>query len=372
MRLVLLVPNLNRGGTERQVVLLSLLLRQQGQDVSVAVFRGAGFFADQLTNAGVRVIDLHGYGLTGPLRVLVNLARLLRRERVEVLYSFLPPANVVASFAAVFAPGCRVFWSIRSAAMPLSGYSLRTRLSYAIERRLARWPRAIIVNSKAGFEYCKRQGFAASKLITVANGFDHSVFRPDTAARSRLRAEFGLRDGEIAIGIAARMDPVKDHITFLRAAALLSSRVENLRFVCLGGAGAPAFLEKLHVLARSLGVMHRMIWAGERADMPAALNALDIATLCSVSEGFPNAVGEAMATGIPCVVTDVGDAGELVGETGFIVPVSNPAALALAWERLLDPQARKARGASARRRIVEHFSLQRLAERTLAVFAAGT
>ena len=90
--------------------------------------------------------------------------------------------------------------------------------------------------------------------------------------------------------------------------------------------------------------------------MPAALNALDIATLCSISEGFPNAVGEAMACAKPCVVTDVGDCSYLVGDTGLVVPSRDPEALAAAWSKLLEPELRRVLSSAVRARLVENFS----------------
>lgn len=364
-RILLLLPNLANGGSERQAVLLALMLQKKGRPVAVATLQGGGYFAESLERAGVPQFLLGARGLASVLRSPFNLTRLLRRERIDVLYSFLPHANVVASLAGLLAPRCRVVWSVRSADMALAGYGLKTRLVYALERPLARLPDRIVANSTAGFEACIRKGFPRSRLQVVHNGFDTGLFRPDSGARQRLRAEFGVTDGEILIGLPARLDPIKDHPTFLRAAALLCSERPDVRFICLGGAGPKNYAAELRALAAGLGLSDRVVWAGNRDDMPASLNALDIATLCSRSEGFPNTVGESMACGVPCVVTDVGDAASLVGDTGYAVPVSDPAALTQAWRRLLDPALRARMGAAARQRIVEKFGLERLGEETL-------
>jgi glycosyltransferase involved in cell wall biosynthesis len=368
-RIMLLVPNLEYGGTERQVALLALALRRKHHEVAVATFHRGGPFAAELAQAGIPLFPLGGQGWAGPFRSLINLIRLLRSQRTSVLYSFLPPANVLASLSGIMAPRCGVAWSVRSADMPLAGYGLKTRLAYALERRMARLPGRIIVNSRVGFEACLRKGFPPQQLSIVHNGFDIELFRPDFQARLRLRAEFGLSPDEIAIGLPARMDPVKDHSTFLRAAALLYQKEKNVRFICIGGTGPKNYSAGLRELAQSLGISDRVVWAGNRNDMPAALNALDIATLCSVSEGFPNTVGESMACGLPCVVTNVGDAGLLVADTGYVVPNRDPAALAAAWGHLFDPAIRSRQGQAARDRIVEKFSLDHLVEETIAALA---
>ncbi|HNR50781.1 MAG TPA: glycosyltransferase, partial [Deltaproteobacteria bacterium] len=104
---------------------------------------------------------------------------------------------------------------------------------------------------------------------------------------------------------------------------------------------------------------------GHRDDIPRVLNALDIASSSSISEGLPNAIGEAMATGVPCVVTDAGDSALLVGDTGIVVPKRDPEALCAAWQRLLDagPDSRRAMGERARKRIMDHYSLQAMINR---------
>ncbi len=362
-RIMLLVPNLEHGGSERQAVLLALASQRKGHQIAVATFHKGGPFEVVLEKAAIPVFSL---GATkGPILVVANLVRLLRQQRIEVLYSFLPPANVLASLSGLLLPKCRVVWSVRSADMPLAGYSLKTRLAYGLERLLAGLPGRIIVNSRAGYEACKRKGFSEQRLTIVHNGFDTELFRPDGDARQRIRAEFGIPPDHIVIGLPARMDPVKDHPTFLRAAALLSKNRPDVWFVCLGGAGPPGYADTLRELAKALGIADHIVWAGDRDDMATALNALDIATLCSVSESFPNVVGEAMACGVPCVVTDVGDAAYLAGDSGYVVPKGDPAALMEAWGRLLDPTTRSSLAELARRRIIENFDLEQLRRQTL-------
>ena len=165
---------------------------------------------------------------------------------------------------------------------------------------------------------------------------------------------------------------MKDHPTFIRAAALTMQTHEAFRFVCVGD-GRPDYRRELMELANQLGLADRIIWKGWQADMPSVQNALDIATLCSSNgEGFPNAVGEAMACGVPCVVTDVGDSPILVGETGVVVPLRDPQALADGWNLMLTrlaaegPELR----AKARCRIVQEFDRDRLAATTSQVFGS--
>jgi glycosyltransferase involved in cell wall biosynthesis len=189
----------------------------------------------------------------------------------------------------------------------------------------------------------------------LPNGFDPDEWRPDEADRTAVRRELGFENGHTVVGLVARVDPEKDHATFLAAAASAVAVRPELRFV-LAGRGT----ETLKIPEALRG---RMAMLGERRDMPRLYRGLDIATLCSLSEGFPNAVGEAMATALPCIVTDVGDAAEITGETGIVIPPRDPSALAAAIITMIEEGEgpRKRRGQAARARVKEYWSIDRIA-----------
>lgn len=364
MRITLVLPSLTRGGAERQATLLAAELVRRSHDVAVVTLLPLGRgFEPEVAAAGVRLTSLDRGNWTSVIGYLPRLMRFLAAEKPEVVYSFLPQANVLAALAEL-GLGCPVVWSVRSADIPLAAYGLATRTAYALERRISKLPRGIVVNSRAGQKALARQGVPADRIRVISNGFDTVRFQPDAERRARVRATWRLAPHEIAIGLPARLDPVKDHATFLKAAAILRPHRGDVRFFCLGGGREP-YASSLSALARELGLSDRLIWAGEVDDMPGALNALDIATLCSISEGFPNAVGEAMACGKPCVVTDVGDCSVLVGDAGLVVPAGDPDALAAAWTRLLEPDLGRALSEAARARLVGTFSVGRMVDSTL-------
>ncbi len=156
---------------------------------------------------------------------------------------------------------------------------------------------------------------------------------------------------------------MKDHATFARAARVMADRRDDVRFICVGEGIEPyrsEALRELHVA----GLGDRLLWKGFCKDMVAFYNCVDIATSTSLfGEGFSNAIGEAMACGTPCVVTDVGDSARILGATGAVVKAGDPGALATAWEEVLkrtDPEQRSA----CRRRIVETFGLDSLIRHT--------
>jgi len=205
----------------------------------------------------------------------------------------------------------------------------------------------------------------ADLIAVVPNGIDTDTMRPDAAAGRALRRAWKISDDAFVIGCVARLDPMKDHANLLGAAASFARQDPDARFVCVGD-GTAAYRDELQALANSLGLVDRVVWAGEIGAVKAAYNAFDIATLPSAfGEGFPNVVGEAMACGIPVAATDVGDVRPIVGELGEVVPPQNPELLCAGWDRLRrrlahDPGMRQA----ARGTIVANYGLDAMVRRT--------
>ena len=183
---------------------------------------------------------------------------------------------------------------------------------------------------------------------------------PDVSLRERQRQAWGLSEGDVAVGVLARLDPMKDHQTFLRAAALLADQRPAILFLCIGGGPLRGPLEQL---VRELGIPDRVVFTGE-AEPVAALNALDLVCSSSLSEGFPNALAEAMACGKTCVATKAGDSAEIIGDTGSIVATRDASALARAILHQIDTRTASKSGA-ARQRVIDHFSKQAMATKTL-------
>ncbi len=299
----------------------------------------------------------------------VRLRRRLREQEIDVLYA--AQGGAVRFIAWLATRGVRttvLVWGTQgfAARRPrhLSNWKvvLPHRLCAAVSPSVA----LLIANTPAGLEHRRQQGWRCRTLLAVPNGIDPGQFYPEPDARLTVRAEWGLGE-EPVIGLVARLDPVKDHATFLRAAGLLAARMEGVRFVVVGD-GPPLLRRRLESLSRELGLSGRLVWAGVREDMRAVYNALDVLCLSSVREGSPLVIAEAMACGIPCVSTDVGDVAQLIGDTGLIVPVGEPESLAEALEAMVrrlpevDPL-------EVRRRVERLYSVDASVDRLEAAFA---
>lgn len=366
MRIVFLIRSLHYGGAERQLVALAKGLKERGHSVLVAVFYPGGPLEKDLEDSGVPVNILDKHGRWDVFPFLWRLISLVRYEKPDILLGYLPVPNLLTVLLKPLLPRIKMVWGVRASNVDLSRYDWLVRVVFRIECFFSRFADLIIVNSRAGQEYHLKHGFPESKMVVVPNGIDTERFVPDPEARHRVRKEWGITDNEKLIGIVARLDPMKDYPTFLKAASLLAKERDDVRFVCVGDGPEP-YKSELKRLAQALKLEDKLIWAGSRDDMPAVYNALDIASSSSsYGEGFPNVVGEAMACGVPCVVTDVGDSAWIIGDTGLAVGPKDPVALAKSISKMLkeldDNSTQIAE--KVRTRIVENFSLSRLITNT--------
>ncbi len=365
MKVVLLTRDLDYGGAQRQLVVLAGGLHARGHKVIVAPFYSRGPLEQELLERGIRIQSLQKRGRWDLLPFLFRLTQFIRAERPEVLYSYL--ADLVTVILKPWFPSMKIVWSIRSSNMDLSLYDWLSRISSKVVFKLARLADAVIANSRAGCDYHVAQGYPRAKVFVIPNGIDTQRFRLDPDARHRIRCEWGIQNQEQVIGIVGRLDPVKDHPTFLRAASLLLQGRSHLRFVCVGD-GPAEQRDSLNNLVRSLKLTEYMIWAGGRRDMPDVFNALDLLVSSSTSEGFSNVIAEAMACGVMCVVTNVGDSALLVGDVGEVIPARDPVALKNAMAQLLDRRAHTSM--QIHRSIVERFSVEKLVADTEHVLLA--
>ena len=370
MKIAFLIRCLDYGGAERQLVALAKGLSRQGHAVSVATFYAGGSLEKDLREAGVAVIPLNKKSRWDVLGFTGRLVKVMREQRPDVLHGYLGAPNILTVILKLVVPRLRTVWGIRASNMDLDRYDWTARLAYRVERLLSRFADLIIVNSRAGFDYAVAQGFPQERMIVIPNGIDTERFRPDRNSGLELRSEWGVREKELLVGVVARLDPMKDHPTFLKAASLLAEERADVRFVCVGD-GPDDCQRELRGLGRQLGLTDKINWAAGRDDMPAVYNALDIlVSSSSFGEGFSNVIGEAMACSVPCVVTDVGDSALIVGDNGDVVPPADVEAMKAAISKVADRiRAADYSRECNRQRIVDRFSVIELEARTEAALS---
>lgn len=365
LKILHLITDLETGGAE--MMLLKLV---QGMDKSefqnvVVSMMDEGTLGQEFKKAGVPLYCLGmKRGGISPVYVL-RLLRIIRQERPDIIQTWLYHSDLLGTIAARIL-GIPVIWNLRCADMDFKKYSRLTLFVVRLCARLSSYPQAIIVNSEAGKAVHSSIGFTPKRWELIQNGFDLARFSPDEASGVKIRNELGIAEDSILIGIVARDDPMKDLDNFIEAANYLLSTLKDkqeIHFVMVGR-GISSSNERLKraITEGNLPYFHLL---GPRKDVPELMSALDIYCSSSVSEGFPNVIGEAMACGVPCAVTNAGDSALIVCGTGRVVPVKNPEALAAACLEFINmpTQERLGLGKRARKQIEQNFNLSVIVSR---------
>ena len=363
LRIVHLISGLGTGGAE--MMLLKLLSRTR-LDATVVSMTGTGTLGERVRDSGAALHTLDmASGVPDP-RGIWRLAALLREERPHVIQTWMYHADLLGGIVGSWMHGVPVVWNIRQSDLGPGSVKRSTRWTAVLAGRLSRrLPDRIVCCSRTALKVHADLGYAADRITLIPNGFDLDAFHPDSAARAAVRRELQIPPEAPVVGLVARFDPQKDHRNFLEAAALLHRTRPDTHFV-LCGPGVNWLNAQLVTWLRSSDVPEaRLRLLGDRRDVARITAAVDVATSASYGEGFPNAIGEAMACGIPAVVTDAGDSADLVAACGVVVPSRDPSALAEAWRRVLEMEreTRVGWGIAARDRIAEHFSLDSIASR---------
>ncbi|MEA2326120.1 MAG: hypothetical protein QOE68_1079 [Thermoanaerobaculia bacterium] len=373
IRIVHVITGLSAGGAERTMINVARGLdpgRFQSQVISLSRDRT---LAGALHSAGIPLttLDARPFASLG-IGPLLRVWRFLRQEKPDIVQTWLPDADIVGGLAARMA-GIPVIWNIR-ASLSDSGWkpfaaSIRLRM---VERVCAAMsgviPRMII--SCSGVEVNRNlRLYRQEKIRVIGNGVDVDVFKPDPAARAEVRTELGVDDETPLLGMVARFHPVKDYATFFAAARGIIETRPHVRFL-LCGAGMEPANAALTRMIRSHGLERSVLRLGYRDDVARIFAALDVHLFSSRSESFSNVLLEAMAAGVPCASTDVGEARAIIGDAGRIVPPRNAGALAAAARELIDlpPAEMTALRVSARQRVAERFKVQSMVANYAALY----
>lgn len=374
-KIVFVITNLVMGGAEMMLYKLLSGLDRSRFSVSVVALMKSGPMGEKIQALGVPV---HALGMTpgvpNPV-YLIKLARWLRRERPQLVQTWLYHADLVGGIAAKLAGRIPVVWNIRHSTLG----SEKRRLFWTVRacaQASHHIPHHIICCSEASLRVHVAAGYAAEKMTVIPNGADLMGFKRDPEARRAVRHELGVSQDVPLIGLVARFHPQKDHRTFIEAAARLHRWRPDAHFV-LCGEDIMAANHQLQAWIQHSGAAGCFHLLGLRMDMPRVTAALDIATSSSsFGEGFPNTILEAMACEVPCVVTDIGDSAAIVGDTGYVVDIHSPESLFQGCKRLIEagPDFRTELGRAGRRRVEEQYNLPNIVSRYEALldrFASG-
>ena len=371
IRILFLIRSLEAGGAEKQLCDLVKCLDKRKYDIYVVTFYDGGKFRHELE--GIHEIHLTSLGKKKRWDLLPLFWRffvLVKKIHPQILHGYLDMSNLLCLLVGKLS-GVKVVWSMHSSYVDFSKYYWTDSWLFKILVWLSKIPDLIIINSYAGKKYFIKSGYTPKNIVVINNGFDTRKFRPDQKAGERLRTHWKISNEQILIGLVGRLDPIKDHPTFIKACAIVAKKNSLARFVCIGG-GDETYKGELLKQVEEYGLSKKFTWSGHMDDMATVYNSLDVLCLSSYGEGFPNVVGEAMACGIPVVVTNVGDAAEIVGDTGKVVAVGDYKQLAkeLIHFAAMPKADLKNLGIKSRERIKQKYSLEFMVANTEKILTA--
>lgn len=359
-----IISNLNAGGAETMLLRLLQATDQTQYPSTVISLSDIGPIGQEIAQAGITVKSLGmKHVLFGPL-ALIPLVRMLRQVQPDVIHTWMYHADLFGGLAARFVGKPPVVWAVHHATLNPETTRRTTIFIANICARLSSWlPSRIVYCSSTSQKNHTKMGYNAEIATLIPNGFDLTALSPNPKNRAAVRSELGLTQTTPLAGLIARFHPDKDHQTFCTAAGLLLKEIPEARFLLCGNE-ISADKEPLMEMIREAGIQEACHLLGRRDDVARLLGALDIAVCSSRSEAFPLVLGEAMASGVPCVATDVGDNSIIIDNTGSIVPPASPAELARAMADMLNlpPSSRQSLGEKARSRIAENYALHQTAK----------
>lgn len=350
IRVLHVIPELRRGGAE-----LALVRLLEGMDPSrfenvVLSLTDAGALGEKIKAAGVALHTLNSHGGVPGFFSLLRALQVARQFNPDILQSWLYLGDFWAFLLNLFLRRPRVVWNIRCSDAFQMTSSLKTRFIFRLNAFFSGFTYSIIGNSQAGIAFHQAHGYHSLRWKYIPNGFELSPANTENP-------NVALPEGQFLIGTVSKFHHLKDYETLIKAAHIFLREHADAHLV-LVGSGFVSTNTRLLSLLEGMD-LKRVHLLGEQEKTAPILKKLSLFTLTSISEGFPNALGEAMSAGLPCVATRVGAIPEMLGATGVVVPVRNPEALAAGWEEMyaLDSSKRKELGQAARQRIQEKFSL---------------
>jgi len=349
MKVLHIIGGLERGGAEKSLLSLITAKRKQYYEQYVISLQKGGVNSEKIKQAGIKLYELETHKFSDAVASIFRLSKLIKEINPNIIQSWMYYADLF-SIVSLYISGKRkkikIFWGIRCSNLNLSEYSLKLRIVVNICKYLSRLPDGIVANSISGKDYhINDMGYKNEKFIIIHNGIDLDKYSCDLKSRNSIRKELNIPEDKTVVSHVARVDPMKDHETFLNTV----SKLPDLT-VLLIGKGTENFPN-----------ISNVIKLGEREDIVALLSASDFFVSSSrFGEGFSNAISEAMSCELPVIATNTGDTEIILGKTGSIFPISNEKVLEDLLSRYININHAELRrmGAKSRKQIEDNFSLE--------------
>lgn len=362
MKILHIITSLLDGGAEG--VLYRLCCHDKMNEHIVVSLRDQGKYGSLLSKHSIKIHTLNMKPGKFSIVAFYKLIKILKNEKADIVQTWLYHSDFFGGIAARLAGVSNLIWNVRHSNFN-KYYTKRSliilvkvlaKLSYFL-------PKKIIFCSKSSMKLHAKIGYQGYKMKYVPNGYDIQKFKPIPLKKFISRKKINLNNKVTLLGCVARFHPQKDHKNLLHALNILKGN--KIFFKCiLVGFGINKKNKILVNLIKKLNLDNEIILLGSQKNINSIMNKIDIHILASeYGEAFPNVVAEAMASGTPCVVTDVGDSSLIVGKTGWTVKTRNSKLLAYKIMKAIKKSKSKEwnyQCQAARNRIVNKFTMDKM------------
>lgn len=355
-----LITGLQRGGAEAMLYKL-ICNSDRTRFVHVVIsLMDEGVYGRDYKSLGIEVHAIGAKAFRDFGRAIRLIRKMTRQISPDILQGWMYHGNLAATLAGWGRKPVRI-WNVRHSIDDIRDEKWMTRLVIKAGAQVSRNADAIIYNSCVSRGQHERLGFYADRGLVIPNGFDTQRYKSSEVQASITKRSLDIANDEVVIGMFARYHPMKGHHDFIGAAARVVEALPGAKVkFLLAGRGTDQSNSYLIGLLHEKNLESRFLLLGERSDVDKLLTAVDIMALSSrYGEGFPNIIGEAMATGVACCVTDVGDTRHIVGDAGYVTPPGKMDAFAAALIELIlmGGGDRRVMGTKARAKIQNHYEI---------------
>ena len=334
IRILHVITSLNQGGAEGVLERLTNGLKSNFDHIIISLIGKNSYLENEISKNGGAVFNLNVNGFFSAVTAILSIIKIARNYRADIIQTWLYHADFLGTLARLLSGKRLLVWSVRCSSLDRPDAPWTTHILIRILSIFSFIPDGILFNSFSGRAAHKALGYR-SEMTVIPNGFDLQKFQFNPDSREKFRSEIGVTNHMFVVGFIARFHRIKDHRCFLSAAKYIHSTNPHVRFVLVGLGMDSKNLELVGDIEK-VGLRNFVTLLGSRSDIPCVMSGLDCLTLTSKSEGFSNVLGEAMALGLPCVSTDVGDARLILDDIGKVVPVGDAQAVANAIQTIIN------------------------------------
>ena len=374
MKILHIITGLNKGGAETLLCNLCQFDKEHEHEII-----SLSYVKDSQSLSSMHNFSIHTLNFpVGKIRIfgLFKLYKLIKKIKPDAIQTWLIHADLIGGIAARFSGIKNIFWGVHHTILLPGKVKFSTIFVLKCNAFLSNFvPKKIIYCAEKSRQIQESIGFNKSKGLVIQNGYDIKNFSQNDILRKDFRNELGCSDNTFLIGHVGSYHPLKDQSNLIDALAFLNKKGFNYSAVFVGK-DLDHNNDDLVCKIRENELTDHIFLLGERNDIPAVMNGIDLFVLSSISEAFPNVLNEAMACGTPCVTTNVGDASLIVDNTGWVVSPKDPKAIANAVFKAVDEKQSDnltwvKRKNECHKRIADHFTLEKMLKKYKEAWASN-